>query len=125
MFAQPHELFVSDPLAGETDAKALQRGAHFVEVPYFLLAEFLDEPHFVRQLDDESVGFEAMERFANRRRADVELLRNGIGTQLHARLDPARHDPAPERAVRPRAELQAERERLERQILRLARRLAI
>jgi len=47
----------------------------------------------------------------------------GVGTKLDARFDSASHDAGPQRAVRASAQLQAQRERLEREILRRARRL--
>ena len=123
MFTQPVELLVRDSCAGEADAEAFERRPHFVEVPHLLLGEFPDEPALVRQLHDEPVGLESMERFTYRCRADVELLGDGVGTKLHARFNPAAHDATPQRAVRARAQLQAQSEGLERQFLRRARRL--
>ena len=117
MLAQPGQFLLGDPLAGEPDAEAFQRGAHLVQLAHLLLGELAHEPAAVRQLHDQAVTFHPVQRFANRRRADVELLGDGVGTELHARLDVAADDAGPQRPIGARAQ-QSLRQRLESRLLR-------
>jgi hypothetical protein len=116
--AKPCDLFVGDPFAGEPDGETLERRTQLVQIAHFVLGELTYEPALIRELHDQPIHLQPVQRLTNRRRTDVELFGDRVRTQLDARFDGAGDDAAPQRSIRARAELQTHRKRLEPELLR-------